>query len=138
MAITNKKPTKKDAPAPRRRKADPKLANGIVHIHASYNNTIVTVTDEQGNVLTWASGGSIGFKGSKKKQAFTAQKATEAAITKAVALGVKFVKVQVKGAGNGRDSAVRAVYQNGLVIKELWDVTPLPHNGCRPQKRARK
>lgn len=111
--------------------------SGIAHIHATFNNTIVTVTDRQGNAICWASTGSVGFSGSKKSTPFAAQVAAENAAKRARALGMKDVEVYVKGPGSGRESAIRAIQAAGLVISVIKDVTPLPHNGCRPPKRRR-
>jgi len=134
----NKKTTKGGSSVVRKKKADPKFARGAIHIHSTYNNTIVTITTEAGDVLAWSSAGAIGYTGTKKKQQFSAQKACEAAVDKAIALGMKEVRVFVKGAGNGRDSVIKVIASKGLKILELNDVTPIPHNGCRPEKRARK
>jgi len=111
--------------------------SGIAHIHATFNNTIVTISDRQGNVLAWSSTGVVGFSGSKKATPFAAQVAADNAAKKALALGVKEVEVQVKGPGSGRESAVRALQAAGLTITSIRDVTPVPHNGCRPPKRRR-
>jgi len=113
------------------------VANGIAHIHASFNNTIVTITDTAGNVLTWASSGNKGFKGSRKSTPFASQLAAEAAAKKAMEHGMRQVEVYVKGPGTGRESAIRAIQAAGLEIVAIKDVTPIPHNGCRPPKRRR-
>ena len=110
---------------------------GIVHIRASFNNTIVTVTDMQGNVIVWASAGNQGFKGSRKSTPFAAQRAAEAVAKKAMEQGMKQVDVYVKGPGSGRESAIRSIQATGLKINLIRDVTPIPHNGCRPPKRRR-
>jgi len=110
---------------------------GIVHIQATFNNTIVMVTDSKGNAVCWASSGGCGFKGSKKSTPFAAQVASEKAAKKAVELGMKEVEVCVKGPGSGRESAIRALQIAGLNITAINDVTPIPHNGCRPPKRRR-
>ncbi len=110
---------------------------GIVHIHASFNNTVVTVTDMQGNVVVWASAGNQGFKGSRKSTPFAAQRAAEAVAKKAMEQGMKQVDVYVKGPGPGRESAIRSIQGAGLKINLIKDVTPIPHNGCRPPKRRR-
>lgn len=110
---------------------------GIAHIQASFNNTIVSITDTQGNVLAWASAGSEGFKGSRKSTPFAAQMAAEAAARKAMEHGVKSVEVWVKGPGAGRESALRALQAAGFEVTVIRDVTPIPHNGCRPPKRRR-
>lgn len=111
--------------------------NGIAHILATFNNTIVTIADRTGNTITWASTGSSGFKGSKKSTPFAAGVAAENAAKKALERGVKEVEVFVKGPGAGRESAIRSIQAAGLTIRTIKDVTPIPHNGCRPQKRRR-
>jgi small subunit ribosomal protein S11 len=113
------------------------VANGIAHIHASFNNTIVTITDTAGNVITWSSSGSKGFKGSRKSTPFASQLAAEAAAKKAMENGMRQVEVYVKGPGTGRESAIRSIQAAGLEIVAIKDVTPIPHNGCRPPKRRR-
>ena len=113
------------------------VTSGIAHIQASFNNTVVTITDRQGNALCWASSGSSGFHGSKKSTPFAAQIAAMNCGKKAVEQGVKDVEVFVKGPGSGRESAIRALQQAGLTISAIKDVTPIPHNGCRPPKRRR-
>lgn len=113
------------------------VSSGVAHILASFNNTIVTITDREGNTLTWASTGSSGFKGSKKSTPFAAGIAAENAAKKALERGVKDVEVIVKGPGAGRESAIRSIQAAGLAVKSIRDVTPIPHNGCRPQKRRR-
>ena len=113
------------------------VTSGIAHILASFNNTIVTITDREGNTLTWASTGSSGFKGSKKSTPFAAGIAAESAAKKALERGVKEVEVFVKGPGSGRESAIRSIQAAGLSVKSIRDVTPIPHNGCRPEKRRR-
>jgi small subunit ribosomal protein S11 len=110
---------------------------GAAHIQATFNNTIVTITDQNGNVLTWASAGSLGFKGSRKGTPYAAQMAAEAAAKKAMDYGLRQVDVFVKGPGAGRESAIRAIQASGLDISLIKDVTPVPHNGCRPPKRRR-
>jgi len=110
---------------------------GVAHIQASFNNTIVTITDPNGNVVCWASAGSQGFKGSRKSTPFAAQMASEAAAKKAVDNGMKNIEVRVNGPGSGRESAIRALQSAGLDITAIRDVTPIPHNGCRPPKRRR-
>lgn len=113
------------------------VTSGIARILATFNNTIVTITDKEGNTLTWASTGSSGFKGSKKSTPFAAGIAAESAAKKAVERGVKEVEVYVKGPGAGRESAIRSIQAAGLTIRSIRDVTPVPHNGCRPEKRRR-
>ncbi|MFN3395489.1 MAG: 30S ribosomal protein S11 [Thermodesulfovibrionales bacterium] len=110
---------------------------GAAHIQATFNNTIVTITDQNGNVLTWASAGSLGFKGSRKGTPYAAQMAAESAAKKAMDYGLRQVDVFVKGPGAGRESAIRAIQASGLDINLIKDVTPVPHNGCRPPKRRR-
>jgi small subunit ribosomal protein S11 len=110
---------------------------GIAHIKASFNNTIVTITDPRGEVLCWASAGTSGYKGSRKSTPFAAQRASERCAEMALKMGVKEVDVRVRGPGSGRESAVRALSAAGLSIKAIEDRTPLPHNGCRPRKRRR-
>ena len=125
------------ADAKPKKKAKVHVTSGVAHIQATFNNTIVTITDKQGNVLCWASTGAVGFSGSKKATPFAAQVAAENAAKKAVSLGVKEVEVYVKGPGSGRESAIRALQAAGLSITMIRDVTPVPHNGCRPPKRRR-
>jgi len=125
------------APAPRRRRVRRTVAEGIAHVHATFNNTIVTITDQQGLVVAWASAGSVGFKGSRKGTPFAAQMAAEAAGRKVGDVGMRAVVVFVKGPGGGRESAVRALQAAGLSVISIKDVTPIPHNGCRPPKRRR-
>ena len=120
-----------------RKKVKKKVAEGIAHIHASFNNTIVTITDRQGNALSWATSGSNGFKGSRKSTPFAAQIAAENAGKAAQECGVKNLEVRVKGPGPGRESAVRALNAAGFKITSISDVTPMPHNGCRPPKKRR-
>lgn len=120
-----------------RRKVKRSVPEGIAHIQATFNNTIVTITDYEGNTLTWASAGTQGFKGSRKGTPFAAQVAAEAAARKAMDLGMKAVDVYVKGPGAGREAALRALQAAGLRIKSVRDVTPIPHDGCRPPKRRR-
>jgi small subunit ribosomal protein S11 len=113
------------------------VSDAVAHIHASFNNTIVTITDRQGNTLTWATAGGSGFRGSRKSTPFAAQVASERAATAAKEYGVKNVDVFVKGPGPGRESAVRALNLVGFKINNITDVTPIPHNGCRPPKKRR-
>lgn len=112
-------------------------ANGVAHIKATFNNVIVTLTDLYGNTISWASSGKMGFKGSKKSTPFAAQVAAESAAKEAFDLGLRKVEVFIKGVGSGRDAAVRSLNTNGLEITSIKDITPLPHNGCRPPKRRR-
>jgi len=120
-----------------RKKAKKNVAEGIAHIHASFNNTIVTITDRQGNALSWATTGSSGFKGSRKSTPFAAQVAAERAGKLAQESGVKNIEVRIKGPGPGRESALRALNAAGFKITSIADVTPVPHNGCRAPKRRR-
>ena len=120
-----------------RKKVKKNVAEGIAHIHASFNNTIITITDRQGNALSWATSGNAGFKGSRKSTPFAAQVAAEKAGRVAVECGVKNLEVRIKGPGPGRESAVRALNALGIKITSISDVTPIPHNGCRPPKRRR-
>jgi len=120
-----------------RKKVKKNIAEGIAHVHASFNNTIITITDRQGNVLSWASSGGQGFKGSRKSTPFAAQVASEQAGRAAVECGVKNLEVRIKGPGPGRESSVRALNALGFRISSIQDVTPVPHNGCRPPKRRR-
>lgn len=113
------------------------VAKATVHIRATFNNTVITITDPNGDALCWDSGGTIGYKGSRKSTPFAAQKAAEKCADKAKKFGVKEVEVQIKGPGAGRESAIRALQASGLEIKGIEDVTPLPHNGCRPRKKRR-
>jgi small subunit ribosomal protein S11 len=120
-----------------RKKVKKNVAEGIAHIHASFNNTIITITDRQGNSLSWATSGGAGFKGSRKSTPFAAQVAAEAAGKAAVECGVKNIEVRIKGPGPGRESSVRALNALGMKITSITDVTPIPHNGCRPPKKRR-
>ncbi|KPL01650.1 MAG: 30S ribosomal protein S11 [candidate division Zixibacteria bacterium SM23_73_2] len=129
MVEKGKKKVKKRA-----RKAEP---SGIAFIQATFNNTIISITDPTGNVLVWSSAGKLGFKGSKKSTPFAAQVAAKAVAREALDLGVKKVRVCVKGPGSGREAAIRSLQATGLEITAIKDVTPLPHNGCRPPKRRR-
>lgn len=126
------------APQARLKKKERKnIAIGVAHVNASFNNTIVTVTDEQGNVIAWSSSGANGFKGSRKSTPFAAQVAAEIAAKKAMEHGMKSVDIEVTGPGSGRESALRALQSVGLSVSSIRDVTPIPHNGCRPRKRRR-
>ena len=120
-----------------KKKAKRVVVDGLAHIHASFNNTIITITDRQGNALSWATSGGSGFRGSRKSTPFAAQVAAERASNVVVEFGMKSVDVFVKGPGPGRESAVRAINAAGLKINSISDVTPIPHNGCRPPKRRR-
>lgn len=121
----------------KRKKKGPVEASGVAHIQATFNNTIVSLTDQYGNVISWASAGKVGFKGSRKSTPFAAQLAAENAAKEAMDLGLKRVEVLVKGPGSGREAAIRSLQAAGLEIKAIKDVTPIPHNGCRPPKRRR-
>ena len=120
-----------------RKKVRKNVADGVAHVHASFNNTIITITDRQGNALSWATSGGAGFKGSRKSTPFAAQVAAESAGRAAQECGVKNIEVRIKGPGPGRESAVRALNAIGLKIGSIADVTPVPHNGCRAPKRRR-
>lgn len=121
---------------PRKRERKNVVA-GVAHIKSSFNNTIVSITDAQGNVLAWASSGNVGFKGSRKSTPFAAQLAAEACARRAMEHGLRRIEVQVKGPGSGRDTAIRSLQNVGLEVTAIKDVTPVPHNGCRPPKRRR-
>ena len=121
----------------RKRKVKKNIPEAQAHIHSTYNNTVVSITDNDGNVISWASAGTIGYKGSKKKTPFAAGQAAEAAAGAATASGVKKVEVFVKGLGSGRENAIRALQTAGLEITAINDETPVPHHGCRPPKRPR-
>ena len=121
-----------------KKKKEKRIVNeGVAHIYASFNNTIITITDKQGNTLSWATSGGSGFRGSRKSTPFAAQVAAEKACSKAADYGLKTLEVLVKGPGPGRDSAVRAINSAGYKITNITDITPLPHNGCRPPKKRR-
>ena len=120
-----------------RRRERKNIEKGQAHIHSSFNNTIVTITDVQGNSISWASSGGLGFKGSRKSTPFASQMAAETAAKAAMEHGLKSVEVYVKGPGSGREAAIRALQTAGLEISMIKDVTPIPHNGCRPPKRRR-
>ena len=128
---TNKKVTT------RKRRVRKNIAKGVAHIHSTFNNTIVTICDEQGNAIAWSSAGALGYKGSRKSTPFAAQQAAEAAAKAAIDHGMKTVEVYVKGPGQGREAAIRALQTAGLEVNMIKDVTPIPHNGCRPPKRRR-
>jgi small subunit ribosomal protein S11 len=121
----------------KRRKARRNVTRGIAHIKATFNNTTITITDTNGDTLCWASAGTSGFKGSRKSTPFAAQRAAETCAEKAARFGLKEIEVKVKGPGSGRESAITALQSAGLAIKAIEDVTPLPHNGCRPPKKRR-
>jgi small subunit ribosomal protein S11 len=129
VAVAKKKKDKK--------KVRKNISKGIAHIKASFNNTVVTIADLQGNVLCWDTAGSIGYKGSRKSTPFAAQRAAENCAAKAKKHGISEVEVKVKGPGSGRESAIRALKASGVEIRSIEDVTPLPHNGCRPKKKRR-
>jgi small subunit ribosomal protein S11 len=142
--------TKTQAPAPvdaaapaaspeaaKKKKSKKNILNGIVHVQATFNNTLITITDAGGNVLSWSSAGARGFKGSRKSTPFAAQVAAGDAAAKAMEHGLKNVTIRVSGPGAGRESALRAIASSGLKVSEIRDVTPIPHNGCRPPKRRR-
>lgn len=126
---------------PKKRKAKKKHrkveAIGIVHIKASFNNTLITITDSRGQVITWSSAGRVGFKGSKKSTPFAAQQAAAVTAKEALDMGLRKVEVMVKGPGGGREAAIRSISAAGLEVASIRDVTPIPHNGCRPSKRRR-
>ncbi|MEM9169108.1 MAG: 30S ribosomal protein S11 [Pseudomonadota bacterium] len=113
------------------------ITSGVVHVNASFNNTMVTISDEQGNTISWSSAGGMGFKGSRKSTPYAAQMAAEDAAKKAMEHGLQTVNVEVRGPGSGRESALRALQAAGLTVNMIRDVTPIPHNGCRPRKRRR-
>ena len=120
-----------------RKRVKKNVSDAVAHVHASFNNTIVIITDRQGNALSWSTAGACGFKGSRKSTPFAAQVAAERAATAAAEHGVKNLEVRVKGPGPGRESAVRSLNASGLKVTNITDVTPIPHNGCRPSKRRR-
>ena len=121
----------------RKKRVKKNIATGVGHIHSTFNNTIVTITDEAGNVVAWSSAGALGYKGSRKSTPYAAQMVAEAAGKSAMDHGMKKVEVEVKGPGPGREAAVRALATSGLEITAISDVTPVPHNGCRPPKKPR-
>jgi small subunit ribosomal protein S11 len=125
------------AKTPARKKVKKDISDGIAHVHASFNNTIIMITDRQGNALAWATAGGSGFRGSRKSTPFAAQVAAEKAGEKVKEYGMKNLEVEVKGPGPGRESAVRALNNAGFQITNITDVTPIPHNGCRPPKKRR-
>lgn len=121
----------------KRRKVRRNVSRAIAHIKATFNNTMVTITDENGEVLCWATAGTVGFKGSRKSTPFAAQRAAETCAERAAKFGVRVMEVRVKGPGSGRESAITGLQTAGITIKAIEDVTPLPHNGCRPPKKRR-
>jgi len=121
----------------KKKKTRRNVSRGVAHVKSTFNNTIVTITDTNGDVLCFASAGTVGFKGSRKSTPFAAQRAAEVCADKAIKFGLKEIEVKVKGPGSGRESAVTALQQAGLNVKAIEDVTPLPHNGCRPPKKRR-
>ena len=125
------------AKSTRKRRVKKNVARGVAHIHSTFNNTIVTITDEAGNVIAWSSAGALGYKGSRKSTAYAAQMVSEAAGKTAMDHGMKTVEVNVKGPGPGREAAIRSLQTAGLQITAINDVTPIPHNGCRPPKKPR-
>ncbi len=129
------KPKRRGRQTKRKKKLN--VPKGRVYIHSTFNNTIVTITDEEGNVVTWASGGTVGFKGTKKGTAYAAQLAAEQACRRAMDMGMAEVEIYTKGPGSGKDAAVRTVNNVGLKVNLIKDITPVPHNGCRPKKRKR-
>ena len=139
MSETTPTPEKveKKSSAKKSKKEKKHVVHGIAHVHASFNNTHVTITDLEGNVVTWSSAGTLGFKGSRKGTPFAAQQAASAAATVAKDSGLRSLDIRVKGPGSGRESAIRALQAAGVEIKSIRDVTPIPHNGCRPPKRRR-
>ena len=125
------------APQRLRRRERKNISAGVAHVNASFNNTMITITDAQGNTIAWSSAGTMGFKGSRKSTPYAAQVAADSAAKKASEHGVKVLEVQVKGPGAGRESALRALQAAGFTITSIRDVTPIPHNGCRPRKKRR-
>ena len=125
------------ASARARKKVKKNVSEGVAHVHASFNNTIITITDRQGNTLSWATSGNAGFKGSRKSTPFAAQLAAEACAKRAMEHGVRKVDVLVRGPGSGRETAIRSLAAVGIEVVGIKDVTPIPHNGCRPKKRRR-
>jgi small subunit ribosomal protein S11 len=137
MAKEQKKTEEKVEKAPRKKKERKNVTTGTAHVNSTFNNTIVTITDAQGNTLAWSTAGNMGFKGSRKSTPYAAQIAAEEAGRKAKEHGVKTLEVLVKGPGSGRESALRALQSVGFIINSIVDITPVPHNGCRPRKRRR-
>ena len=128
---------KKDRRKGGKKKEKRVVPHGVAHIRATFNNTLITISDPEGNVVTWSSAGKIGFKGSRKGTPFAAQVAAQGAGSQARDMGMRTIEVEVKGPGSGRESAIRALASTGLEVKSITDVTPIPHNGCRPRKRRR-
>lgn len=124
-------------PVSRKRRVKKNVETGVAHIHSTFNNTIVMITDEHGNAISWSSAGALGFKGSRKSTPYAAQMAAEAAAKVSMEHGMKTVEVAVKGPGSGREAAIRSLQAAGLEVTAIRDVTPVPHNGCRPPKRRR-
>ncbi|MGA0238974.1 MAG: 30S ribosomal protein S11 [Acidimicrobiales bacterium] len=122
---------------PRRRRGSKNVTHGVAHIKSSFNNTIISITDQRGDVIAWASAGNVGFKGSRKSTPYAAQMAAEQAARRAMEHGVRKVDVQVKGPGSGRETAIRSIQQAGIEVTGIKDCTPIPHNGCRLNKRRR-
>jgi small subunit ribosomal protein S11 len=120
-----------------RRREKKNISSGVAHVHASFNNTMITITDAQGNAISWSSAGAMGFKGSRKSTPYAAQVAAEDAGKKAAEHGMQNLEVEVRGPGSGRESALRALQSAGFTVTSIRDVTPIPHNGCRPRKRRR-
>ncbi len=140
MATATKTADQKSSKAPAgrtRRRERKNIVNGVAHVNASFNNTVVTIADAQGNTIAWSSSGLMGFKGSRKSTPYAAQMAAEDAGRKAMEHGVRTVEVEVKGPGSGRESALRALQSVGFMVTSIRDVTPIPHNGCRPRKKRR-
>ncbi len=137
----NKKPEESSAAVKKDKKAKKKnlkgVTSGIVHIQATFNNTIISIADRQGNVISWGSPGTVGFSGSKKSTPFAAQVAASSAAKQAKDFGIQSVDIYVKGPGSGRESAIRAIQAAGIMVTTIRDVTPMPHNGCRPRKKRR-
>jgi len=131
------KDEQKQGQAKVRRKEKKNITSGVVHVNASFNNTMITISDAQGNTISWSSSGTVGFKGSRKSTPYAAQMAAEDAGKKAMEHGMKTVEVEVTGPGSGRESALRALQAVGFQVTTIRDVTPIPHNGCRPRKRRR-
>ena len=121
----------------KRKKEKRRVERGVVHIQATFNNTIITITDMSGGAISWASAGGMGFKGARKSTPYAAQLTAESAAVKAIEMGLKEVDVEIKGPGSGREAAIRSLQAAGLIVKSIRDITPVPHNGCRPRKRRR-